>query len=494
MSNIPIYNDCKNGLKKPDYIHPSLKKILEPTYGIIIYQEQVMQIAQVLAGFSAGEADILRRAMGKKKRAELEKQKERFVNGAVKKGIKKDLANYIFTKIEPFAEYGFNKSHAAAYALIAYQTAFLKTYFKEEFIASTMSTEMNNTSKLREFVDELKRLKVAVVRPNINESFMDFKAEKNKIFYGLGAIKNVGSEAVSNLIEERKKNGKFKSLIDFTKRVNPKDINKLQLEGLVKSGSFDKIEKNRKGIFDTIPKMIQMNKLFYEDKISKQSNLFESESNSSYDKFDLENKNNWSNKELLNEEFKSLGFYISDHPLNNFKNIFPQLNIKPFKDFINDKNNEGIIAGTLMSIQEKKSNKGTPFAIAKFSDNFGEFELFIFSEILIKNREFLKEGESFIITLFKDTNNDQRRLNVKKIVGLDSLINNTYKKVSIEIDEKLDFNELKKLLNEKGKTEIQIIIKQKNFKSTFKLENPRKFDLKLFNEVKNREYVKKITF
>ena len=391
MSNIPIYNDCKNGLKTPDYIHPSIKKILEPTYGIIIYQEQVMQIAQALAGFSAGEADILRRAMGKKKRAELEKQKERFVNGAIQNGIKKDLANYIFTKIEPFAEYGFNKSHAAAYALIAYQTAYLKTYYKEEFIASTMSTETTNTSKLREFVDELKRLKVEVVRPDINECFADFKTIRKRILYGLGAIKNVGSEAIANLIEEREKNGKFKSLMDFLRRVNPKDINKLQLEGLVKSGAFDKIEKNRKGIFNSIPKMIQLNKLFYDEKISKQSNLFDIKDETKSEKFIFDNNSVWESKELLNEEFKSLGFYISDHPLNNYSSIFLQLNIKPYRDFIKDHNNEGIVAGTLMSLQEKKSSKGTPFAIAKFSDNYGEFELFIFSELLIQNREILKK-------------------------------------------------------------------------------------------------------
>ncbi len=494
MSNIPIYNDCKNGLKEPEYIHPSLKNILEPTYGIIIYQEQVMQIAQTLAGFSAGEADILRRAMGKKKRAELEKQKERFVNGAVKNGIKKDLANYIFTKIEPFAEYGFNKSHAAAYALIAYQTAYLKTYYKEEFIASTMSTETNNTNKLREFVDELKRLNVNVIRPDINECFADFRTLNNTILYGLGAIKNVGSEAISNLIHEREKNGKFKSLMDFIKRVNPKDINKLQLEGLVKSGTFDKLEINRKGIFSSIPKLIQLNKVYYEDKVSKQSNLFDNDEDSKNEKFKLLTDEKWDTKELLSEEFKSLGFYISDHPLNNFKSIFSKLNIKPYKDYIVDNNNEGIIAGTLMSMQEKKSSKGTPFAIAKFSDNFGEYELFIFSEMLIKNREILKEGESFVMTLFKDVSNDQKRVNVRKIVLLDNLINNNYKKVSIEIDEKLDLNELKKLLQEKGETEIQLIVRQKDTKFTIKLENPRKFDLKLFNEVKNREYVKKITF
>ena len=209
MSNIPIYNDCKNGIKKPDYIHPTLEKILKPTYGIIIYQEQVMQIAQTLAGFTAGEADILRRAMGKKKKAELDKQKERFINGAIKNGISKDVANFVFTKIEPFAQYGFNKSHAAAYALIAYQTAFLKTYYKEDFIAATMSTELTNTSKLREFVEELKRLKVEIVRPSINDSFAEFKTEKNKIYYGLGAIKNVGFDAISNIINERQKKWKI---------------------------------------------------------------------------------------------------------------------------------------------------------------------------------------------------------------------------------------------------------------------------------------------
>merc|ERR1711965_792347 len=233
MSNIPIYNDCKNGLKKPDYIHPTLENILKPTYGIIIYQEQVMQIAQTLAGFSAGEADILRRAMGKKKKAELDKQKERFINGALKNGIKKDVASFVFTKIEPFAQYGFNKSHAAAYALIAYQTAFLKTYHKEYFIAATMSTELTNTSKLREFVEELKKLKIEIIKPSINKCFSDFRAINGKIVYGLGAIKNVGYEAISNIINEREKNGTFKSFVNFINRVNTKDVNKLQLEGLV---------------------------------------------------------------------------------------------------------------------------------------------------------------------------------------------------------------------------------------------------------------------
>ena len=497
MSNIPIYNECKNGLKNPDYIHPTLEKILKPTYGIIIYQEQVMQIAQTLAGFTAGEADILRRAMGKKKKAELDKQKERFINGAIKNGIKKDVANYVFTKIEPFAQYGFNKSHAAAYALIAFQTAYLKTHFKEEFIAATMSTELTNTGKLREFVEELKRLKVNVVRPCINNCYADFKAEKNKILYGLGAIKSVGFEAISNIIKERNINGNFKSLSDFIKRCDPKNVNKLQLEGLVKSGALDELDKNRKKLLLSIPKIIQTIKNKHEDKINKQSNLFEDEENNLIEKFEFETDDSWSKKELLLEEFKSLGFYISDHPLNEYKDIFLELKIISYNDFVNNDESEGLVAGTIMSIQEKKSAKGTSFAIVKFSDNNGEFELFLFSENLINNRDKLKEAESFIITLQKDkiyNESNQRRINVRKILGLSDMVNKPYDKISIELINDQYLNDLNEFLKEKGETEIQIVVPSKNKKIIFKLKNTRKFDLNAYNSIKSKEYVKKIKF
>ena len=497
MSNIPIYNGCKNERKKPDYIHPTLEKILKPTYGIIIYQEQVMQIAQTLAGFSAGEADILRRAMGKKKKAELDKQKERFINGATKNGIKKDVASYVFTKIEPFAQYGFNKSHAAAYALIAYQTAYLKTYHKEDFIAATMSTELTNTGKLREFVEELKRLEIKVIRPNINECFSDFKAEKNKIYYGLGAIKSVGFEAISNIVKERGINGKFKSLSDFIKRVDPKDVNKLQLEGLVKSGAFDEIDANRKKLLFAIPKIIQSIKNTHEDKVSKQSNLFENVKENMEEKFKFDTIEEWSKKELLLEEFKSLGFYISDHPLNEYKNIFSQLKIISYNDFLTSENSEALVAGTIMSIQEKKSAKGTPFAIVKFSDNNGEFELFLFSENLISNRDKLKESESFVLTLHKDkvvNENNQRRINVRKILGLSNIVNKPYEKISIELKDEYNLNDLNEFLSEKGDTQVELIIPKNNKKIIFKLQNSRKFDLNAYNAVKNKEYVKKITF
>ncbi len=497
MSNIKIYNDCKNKIRDPEYIHPTLEKILKPTYGIIIYQEQVMQIAQTLAGFTAGEADILRRAMGKKKRAELEKQKERFISGAIKKNIKKDLANYIFTKIEPFAEYGFNKSHAAAYALIAFQTAYLKTYHKEDFIAATMSTELTNTGKLREFVEELKRLKVEVIRPNINLCYADFKAEKNKIYYGLGAIKNVGFEAISNVISEREKNGKFKSISDFINRINPKDINKLQMEGLVKAGVFDEIDKNRKKLLNFIPKMIQINKICHEDKISKQTSMFEERDEIYDNKIQFETNTSWNKKELLSEEFKSLGFYISDHPLNEYKNIFSQLKILTYKEFINDNNTEGVIAATIMSIQEKKSAKGTPFAVVKLSDHEGEFELFIFSENLVLNREKLNESESYVITLQKDKYTEQnipRRVNVKKILLLKEMVNKPYKNISIELNENYDLKDLKEFLKEKGETKVSLILPDKDKKIVYDLKSSRKVSLSHFNYLKSRNYVKKITF
>ena len=495
MSNIPIYNDCKNGIKEPDYIHPTLKEILTPTYGIIIYQEQVMQIAQTLAGFTAGEADILRRAMGKKKKAELDKQKERFINGALKNGISKDVANFVFTKIEPFAQYGFNKSHAAAYALIAYQTAYLKTYHKEDFIAATMSTELTNTSKLREFVEELKKLNIDIIKPSINNCFSDFRAIEGQLYYGLGAIKNVGFEAISNIVNEREKNGNYKSFIDFINRVKIKDVNKLQLEGLVKSGVFDEFDKDRSKILSSIPKILQKIKNINDDKENHQSNLFD-EQETVKDEFDFEPYTPWSLKELLAEEFKSIGFYLTNHPLNEFEEIFNQLNIASYKDFSESDLMEGLVAGTIMSIQEKKSIKGTPYAIVKFSDKKGEFELFLFAEILVSNREKLKESESFVLTLQKDKvigNDTKKRINIKKILSLDEVINKPYSKVTIELKNDYNLDEIKSLLSSKGETKINLVIKDKNKQAHYSLQENRKFDFNHLKALKAKKYVEKIT-
>ena len=358
-----------------------------------------------------------------------------------------------------------------------------------------MSTELTNTSKLREFVAEIKRLNIEIIKPSINRSFAEFKAVNGKIYYGLGAIKNVGFEAISNIIVEREKNGLFKSFYDFIKRVNPKDVNKLQLEGLTKAGAFDEFDKDRNKIFTSIPKIIQQIKNVYDEKDNNQTNLFENNENYEND-FEFLPSKPWLQKELLAEEFKSLGFYISSHPLNEYNDLFNQLGIKEYEKFYNDNENESLVAGTVMSIHEKKSSKGTPYAIVKFSDKKGEFELFLFAEILIKNRDKLKESESFVITLQKDKiSGDQikKRINVRKIERLDEVINKPYSKVTIELKENFNLNEIKDILSKNGETKVKLIIKNKNRIAHYSLQNARKFDLNHLKALKAKDYVEKIT-
>ncbi len=485
MSNISIYNDCKHGNKEPDYLHPKLEEILKPTYGVIIYQEQVMQIAQVLSGFTAGEADILRRAMGKKKRAELEKQKVRFVEGAHNNGISKDIAAGIFLKIEPFAEYGFNKSHAAAYAIIAYQTAFLKTYYPHEFFAASMSMELSNQKKLSEFYEELKRLSINIIRPDINRCYADFSSDGKNFLYALGAIKSVGFEAISKIIEERTKNGKYKDLTDFINRVNPKDINKLQLEGLVKAGAFDCLSENRQSLFNSIPNIILKSKNVFENNSANQIDLFQEENDLTY----LDITEDWNVDIKLSKEFETLGFFISDHPLNQYKSLFNQYNIINYEEF---NSNENIlssnIASTILKVQEKKTQKGTSYAIIKFSDLSGVFELFVFSDIFETNREILIEGNSVMITLVKnyvDENKIQKKINIRKIISMKEVIDKPINELKIKIKNIEDIEKINKLILEAGKTKVIIDVEDDKKRITFQLNEKRKIDHKTLNLMRN---------
>ena len=489
MSNISIYNDCKHGRQNPDYLHPLLEEILKPTYGVIIYQEQVMQIAQKLAGFSAGQADILRRAMGKKKRLELERQKQNFIAGAVKNGIGKDIAAGIFLKIEPFAEYGFNKSHAAAYAIISYQTAFLKTYFPKEFIAASMTMDISNQNKLGEFYEELKRLKINIIRPDINKCYAEFKTDDENFYYALGGIKAVGHDAISNIIKERINNGKFKSINDFLSRVNPKDINKLQLEGLVKAGAFDSLEINRHSLFKSIPSFITKSKNIFENKSYNQINLFAETENDNNDI--LSNTEDWKFEERLSKEFEAVGFFISDHPLNQFKEIFNDYNIIDFQKFNNDEDlKNSNIAATLLKIQERKTSKGNSYAVLKLSDLTSVFELFIFSDVLELNREILKEGNSLIISIVKSTSHEEnrfRRTNVQKISSLKDIINKPIEEVTFNLKSLKELDEISKFLHGKGDTLINIKINNKENNFYFKLQNKRNLDRKTINILRNKE-------
>ncbi len=489
MSNIPTYNDCKHGRQKPDYLHPLLEDILKPTYGVIIYQEQVMQIAQKLSGFSAGQADLLRRAMGKKKRAELEKQKQGFIAGAVENGIPKDVAAGIFLKIEPFAEYGFNKSHAAAYAIISYQTAFLKTYYPKEFIAASMTMDISNQNKLSEFYEELKRLKVEIIRPDINECYADFRTIDDKFYYALGSIKAVGYEAISNIIEERIVNGKFESINDFINRVNPKDINKLQLEGLVKAGAFDNLNSNRQTLFNSITAIIAKNKNIFENKSANQIDLFSEEDIAQDDV--LSKIDDWRFEERLSKEFESVGFFISNHPLNQFTEIFDDYKIKDYSTFISKEElKDSNIAATLLKLQERKTSKGNSYAVLKLTDLSSVFEIFIFSDVLELNREILKEGTSLILTLFKNISNDENRLtriNVQKIASLKDLFNNPINEVSFNVKSEKQVEEISKILKDEGKTVININLISEGNNLIFKLKNTRKLDRKSLNLLRNQE-------
>ena len=427
--------------------------------------------------------------MGKKKRAELEKQKQNFISGAVNNGISKEVAAGIFLKIEPFAEYGFNKSHAAAYAIISYQTAYLKTYYPKEFIAASMTMDISNQGKLSEFYEELKRLDIKIIRPDINECFADFRTDGKNFFYALGAIKAVGYEAISNIIKEREENGKFKSINDFIYRVNPKDINKLQLEGLVKAGAFDNLNKNRQSIFNAIPNLITKSKNNFDNKSTNQIDLF---GNTVIESEDLiPSIEDWEFEERLAKEFESVGFFVSDHPLNQFKEIFDDYNIFDYQVFNSDQENmETNVAATLLKIQERKTSKGNSYAVLKLTDLSSVFELFIFSDVLELNREILKEGNSLILTLKKSISSEEnrfKRINVQKIASLKNLFNSPINEATFNLNSLSELDEISKFLSNPGETTININIKNNEKVLNFKLENKRNLDRKTINLIRNRE-------
>lgn len=493
MQNIPTYNNRKHGIETPEYLHPKIEHILKETYGVIIYQEQVMQIAQVLSGFSAGKADILRKAMGKKKSAEMEKQKKDFIEGAVNNGIAKDQAIYIFQLVEKFAQYGFNKSHAAAYALIAYQTAYLKTHYPLSFFAASMSMEMSNTDKLNQYYEELKRLSINVYPPCINNSFADFLPKENTIYYALSAIKAVGYEAISNVINERETNGKFLSLEDFIRRVSSKDINKLQLEGLVKAGAFDCLDKNRAKLFENVPEIIKQVKNFDEIDELNQINLFDTSTNQEF-KISFSSLNDWDQSEKIKREFESIGFFVSDHPLKNFRQTLESYNVKNYQSFIEDVDlKECMLSGTVMAIQEKKTAKGMPFAIVKFSDLSRMFEFFIFSELLVTNRDKLKPGKSFLINVKRETlKTGIERTNVSRIFPIEEISEKKINDVSINIDHIAKLSELKLNLIKEGNTSVILDYVSKNNKYIFKLKNKRKIDNESLKNLEKYEFLAKI--
>ena len=474
MQNIPTYINRKHDKEKIDYIHPTLKTVLKETYGVIIYQEQVMQIAQTLSNFSASKADILRKAMGKKKSAEMERQKKDFIEGAINNGISKDQATYIFQLVEKFAQYGFNKSHAAAYALIAYQTAYLKKHYPIYFFCASMNTELSNTDKLNLFYEELKKLKLKILPPCINNSYSEFLPnKKEEIYYALSAIKAVGYDSISKIVLERESNGVYKNLNDFLSRNSSKNLNKLQLEGLIKAGAFDCLEKNRRKIYESVPDLIKVSKT--SEVTSNNLNLFAEEKSSQV--INLNNVKQWKESEIIEKEFESIGFFVSEHPLKNHSALLHDLKVITYKDFkSNSKLKTCVLSGTLMKLQEKKTARGSPYAIAKFTDLSQMFELFLFSENLIDNRQYLKVGNSFIINTKKDLAKDgTERINVTRVFFIENLIPKNIKEINIYIDSSNSLKNLKNYLkNQTGSTIVNLKYKKDNFLYNFRLSKTRK--------------------
>ena len=352
-----------------------------------------------------------------------------------------------------------------------------------------MTMDISNQNKLSEFYEELKRLGIEIIRPDINECFADFRTDGGKFYYALGGIKAVGFEAISNIVQERINNGKFSSLSNFLERINPKDINKLQLEGLVKSGAFDNINSNRQSLFNSIPNLITKSKNIFENKLANQIDLFGDNENQENEL--ISNIDDWKFESRLSKEFEAVGFFISNHPLNQYKDVFDDYSIIDYQTFNNnDDLKDCNVAATLLKIQERKTAKGNSYAVLKLTDLTSVFELFIFSDTLNLNREILKEGSSFILTLLKSISNDEhrfKRMNVQKISSLKDLLNKPINEVIFNLKSLKELDEISKFLSEKGETLIKIKLSDKEKEFDFHLKNKRNIDRKMINLLRNKE-------
>jgi DNA polymerase-3 subunit alpha len=421
MANIPSYCARKLGREKVEYTHPKLEPILEATYGIITYQEQVMQIARDLAGYSFGEADLLRRAMGKKIRAEMEKQRVRFVDGAIERGIDDADAKAIFEACAKFADYGFNKSHSAPYALLSYQTAYLKANYPVEFLAASMTLDMGNTDKLAEFRREAQRLGVHVEPPSVNKSSRVFEVEGNTIFYSLAALKGVGAQAVDTIVAARGERP-FKDLTDFASRVDPKAINKRVLESLAAAGAFDALEKNRARVFAGCEAILRHAQRSGEDRASGQNELFGASSSASA--LRLPDVEPWLPADRLSKEFDAAGFYLSGHPLDDYAVALKRMRVQSWAEFqlaARAGQAAGKLAATVVSRQERRTKTGSRMANIKMSDPTGYFEAVIFQEGLVQHQRDLEPGNAVLVQVGADAQGDEVRLRIYGVEMLDQV-------------------------------------------------------------------------
>ena len=419
MANIPTYCARKHGKEQPEYIHPKLEPVLRETFGVIVYQEQVMEAARRLSGYSLGEADLLRRAMGKKIRSEMEAQRKRFVEGAVNDGVEKGQAEAIFELLARFADYGFNKSHAAAYALVAYQTAYMKANYPVEFLAASMTYDMANTDKLSEFRAEAERLGVKVEPPSVNRSDEHFDVEGGTIHYSLAALKGVGREAVKAIVEARSEK-LFRDVTDFASRVNPRAINKRVLESLSAAGAFDALDSNRARVHAGVDVILAAAQRRHEDAVVGQNELFGGAA--TREELRMPATQPWLPAERLQREFDAIGFFLSGHPLDDYAAILERLKVQRWTTFCNSVKQgatAGRVAGTVVARTERRTKTGNKMGILEFSDPSGHYEAVIFQEGLMQYRDLLEPGKAVLLMLTAEAQGDDVRARVQTVEPLD---------------------------------------------------------------------------
>ncbi|MCK6418517.1 MAG: DNA polymerase III subunit alpha [Alphaproteobacteria bacterium] len=465
MDNIPRYVAVKEGREEPDYMHPKLEPILKDTYSIMIYQEQVMQAAQILAGYSLGQADLLRRAMGKKIKAEMDAQREAFIEGAMKHSdVPRAQAEYIFDQIDKFAGYGFNKSHAAAYALIAYWTAWLKANHPLEFMAASMTLDKGDTDKLAVFKQDLDKMGIRLLPPDINASTYDFAVEGDAIRYALSALKGVGEQAMRSLVEERAQSGPFKNLDDFAMRLDPRQISKRQFEPLAAAGAFDALHANRAQLFESGEIILRHAHNLQDERASGQVSLFGEEGGgNTLGLPTLPARTDWDPLEKLAKEFDAVGFYLSAHPLDSRQGQFKSQGIVAYNDIPADLQAKGgaaryAMAGVVLKRQEKISQRGNRFAFVHLSDPSGVYEVTLFSEQLQAARGYLEPGQAVLLTVEAERREDQIRLTAQRVEPLDAALDYKVRRIEITVESAEALSKIKQFLDVEGRGHARIAL------------------------------------
>jgi len=461
MANIPTYCARKLGEEKPEYMHALVEPVLKETFGVIIYQEQVMQIAQILSGYSLGEADMLRRAMGKKIKSEMDAQRSRFVKGSLERGLTQHNSDEIFDLLAKFADYGFNKSHAAAYALIAYWTAWFKANHTAEFLAASMTLDKSNTDKLSEFRSDAQRHGVKVAPPSINESEVDFDVRYDAagaptIIYALSAIKGVGSAQAAAVVAARGKN-RFASLSDMARRVDPRQLNKKALECLANAGAFDAIEPERAIAFGSIEPMLALAHRSADEKLSGQNALFGETDNAP-----LKVKAQpWNAADKLRREFDAVGFFLSGHPLEAYDSTMKRLGAKRWADFarsVRGGATTGKLAASVLDRSERRTKSGNKLGIIQLSDPSGQYEAIIFQEGLAQFRDLLEKGSDVLITLQANVEGEDVRARIVHAESLTEAAAKHHKGLKVFVRDDAPLFSIEERLKGRGEGEISIVV------------------------------------